>query len=558
MKTSEIKQVHRNIPQMDVMLVNAKITAAIFARATGKTHGVSAPFGYDRTQKLPCSTGFFCSPSYTHLIDTIVPQVQQGWADYGLKEGVHYWLYEKPPKELEIPEPFLPVDKPKYYIFFINGSVIKLVSLDRKALVNSKSFDWGIIFEARKCPEQVVQDDLIPTLRGGRVNPLPDKVQKKTGKMFFKDCVEHHSLLYESDLPKEPKERWILNIRKEMNLDDVMSIKMIQKIKYSLIKKARKRRAGITKLVRKKIAEYEEFMDEIRENLVYVRQASTLENLHVIGIQAVKNFEKTLRPHDFEVSVLGIEREEVEQCFYAALSKDVHGYEGIDYDWIDKQTGKIEHNWKWDNDLHLTAKLDLVLDCNAAHNCIDVTQRVGSVRKLINHIYNESRPGFPEDHISLAEKFGKYYEGYPNRRVRLIYNNTMIAGEKAGLKTKAKDVEIVLKKHGFKVEMVYLGQAWEHQDTHNEWRKLLKGQLEYSFRYNKQNADVWFDACKDTETKMRDGRDGRQIKKDKSSETNDSIPAHQATHPTESVDSIVQYESQVLRKTKGGFVPATS
>jgi hypothetical protein len=141
------KEVHRNLPQLRALLVNAAITVIIFGRGTGKTRGVTAGWIYNRAKAIVRSCGFVCSPTYAHLVDTVIPELQQGWADFGLKRNVHYWLYEFPPEELKIPAPFLEVDNPKYFIFWINGSVTKLVSLDRKALVNSKSFDYAAFVE---------------------------------------------------------------------------------------------------------------------------------------------------------------------------------------------------------------------------------------------------------------------------------------------------------------------------------------------------------------------------------------------------------------------------
>ena len=55
------RQIHRHPKQLVAFLVNAYITVIAFGRGTGKTHGVTATWLYDRASKLPRSTGFVLS-----------------------------------------------------------------------------------------------------------------------------------------------------------------------------------------------------------------------------------------------------------------------------------------------------------------------------------------------------------------------------------------------------------------------------------------------------------------------------------------------------------------
>ncbi len=532
----KLKEVHRNIPQLLVFLVNAVITVVIFGRGTGKTRGVTAGWIYHRIKTLVRSTGFVLSPTYAHLVDTVIPELQQGWADLGLEEKLHYWLYSFPPEELGIPKPYLPVDNPKYYIFWINGSVTKLVSLDRKALVNSKSFDYGAFVEGRKLNGQIVTDDVMPTIRGGRTNVLPD------GKMFG-DMIEHHSILIESDLPRDIKGRWFLKYKKMCDYQTIKDIITIQKRVISLKKGLKSVAKAIRKEIQSTIDELEAGLMEMRKDLVYVAKASTLDNLHVLGMKVVKNLRKNLTATDWSVSVLNEEQEEIENCFYSALSKEKHGREGlINYDYVDSLTGRLKHNWKWDRDLTYSQGLDIVMDCNAVHNCMSVLQTIGYEIRLLNYFYAVSAIGAPKDHTTVANMVADYYEDFPTREITLIYNHTMIAGEKAGLTSKAKDVEKAFKTRGFRVRMVYIGQAMYHDPLHTAWYDLLTGKTKYKFTFNYHRCEVWYEACKATPVKLVDNvKGGEQIKKDKSSEKDPAIPPHEATHASESTDQYIQY-----------------
>jgi hypothetical protein len=523
------RKVHRNLPQIRVALVNAPLTVAQFGRGTGKTRGVSAPWIYDRAKKMPRSTGFMLSLSYAHLIDTIIPELQQGWADYGLEEGVHYWVRETPPEALKIPKPYLAVDNPKYFIFWVNGSVTKLVSLDRKAMVNSKSFDYGCVFEGRKLNGQTITDDVFPTLRGGTTNLLPN------GKTFG-SLVEHHSKLIESDAPRDVRGRWFLNYQKEMDVETVNNILAIQKY-VSTLRKAPKKNAKL-------IQECEDLMNEMRYDLVYYAKASSLDNIHILGIRTLKEWRKVLTDIDWNISILNEEMGEVANCFYSALDDVKHGYvDAIDYDYVDKLSGKLKHNWEWDLDIDYELPFDISMDCNAIHNCIVVGQRSEAERKFINYFSCMSEPKNPTDHKTVANMFVDYYRGCPNNKVRLIYNNTMVAGERAGLKTKADDMYELLTEEGFDVERIYVGQAMKHEDLYDQWLKLLTNELDFRFSYNRNNCEIWYDASKDTPTLVSDTKKGQQIKKDKRSEhPNSGISPIYATHPTEAGDTLLQYD----------------
>lgn len=533
----EFNNIHRNIPQLLVFLIDAVITVILFGRGTGKTHGVTATWIYLRAKILVRSQGFILSQSYAHLIDTIIPQMQAGWTEIGLRENVHYWVRKKPPKELRIPEPYLVVDKPEYFIFWINGSVTKLVSLDRKAMVNSKSFDYGAICEGRKLDGVQIQDDVIPTIRGGRQNLLPD------GKRFG-ECYQHHSLLVESDLPHDVRGRWVLRYKKQVDHQTVNDILKLHRFIYDKtleFSKAKTKR--LKDEIQALIDEVKESINEMRRDLVFVAKASTLDNIHALGINTLKTLRRNLDPVEWDTSILNIEQEEIQNNFYRSLEKKTHGYgNAIDYDFVDTQIGKVKHNWRWDKDLDYTQGLMIALDCNNAHNCLGTFQVQKNVAKMLKYFYNVSQIGNPQTHKDLMQTVCEYYEGYPKKEFILIINNTMIGGELNGLASYATDVEGVARKNGFAIKRIYLGQANEHGDTMNYWDKLLTNQLPIKFAFNILNCEQWYEVCKNTPTKLRDSaKKGTVVKKDKSSETNPRIPPQNATHGGEMTDQFLQW-----------------
>ncbi|MFY7884103.1 MAG: hypothetical protein ACOVOV_04580 [Dolichospermum sp.] len=530
----EFKKVHRNIPQMLMFLIDAQIMVALFARGTGKTHGVTATWVYLRAKILPRSQGFILSQSYAHLIDTIIPQMQQGWGELGLEEGTHYWIRELPPAELELDKPYLPVDDPKYFIFWINGSVTKLVSLDRKSMVNSKSFDYGAICEGRKLDGVEIHDSVIPTLRGGRANLLPD------GRRFG-ELHQHGSLLIETDLPHDIKGRWVLDFKKEVDQTTVDDIMKLQRYKYDKLQELQKAKSQKKKNeIEAILADIENNINMMRHELVFVGKASTLDNIHALGIKPLKKLKRTLTQTDWDISILNLEQEEVLNNFYRSLTRKVHGFiAGFNYEYIDNAPKKEKKNWRWNKGYDYSLPLIICMDTNNAHNCMGVHQIQGNKAKTLKYFYNLSEPGHPKDYKDLANEIVEYYRGFPSNEIIFVYNNTMVAGMKAGLKTKAQEV-IDIFETTFNVEDQYLGQAMEHSILIDEWERFLNGEAEIQYMIELQETGPLYKCMKRTPTIIVENSKGRKFKKDKSSERK-AGPQELTTHGTEMEDQFLQY-----------------
>jgi hypothetical protein len=517
-------------------LINAYITVVAFGRGTGKTHGVTATWVYDRAKKLNRSTGFILSITYAHLIDTIIPAMQKSWAEMGLVQGVHYWIREKPPVELELDEPITPVDDPKYFIFWVNGSVTKLVSMDRQALVNSKSFDYGAICEARKLPGVRIEDDVIPTIRGN-------------GDVFG-HLPEHGTILIESDLPKDVKGKWFLKYKKQMDQEDVNWIMACRRRIYDL------QQLPASKRVKAEIEEVIEFINEVRKDLVHWVEAGTFDNIHALGEKALRYLRRTLSAKDYEVSVLNILHEEVEDCFYAGLEDDVHGYDAFNYSYIDSLEKLPKRDCRWDRDVNLNKPLDITIDYNLRHSCIDVYQLSGTKLRFLKHTFVLA----PLTHLDMVDMICEYYEPHLTKEINFVFNSTFISGEQVkGRKSVRNDVEERFRKNGWKVYPKPIGQQMAHEDMYYHCEQVFKGQANYKFYFNRGNGcDVWYNACKQTTIRPNTkpptkGKRYYRFYKDKSSErTTSGIPQQDATHSTESVDQIQQYYLRKLSTGKQG------
>lgn len=529
-----LKEIHRHPKQLIAFLVDAWMTIVAFGRGTGKTHGVTASWIYLRAMRMPRSTGFVLSITYAHLIDTIIPAMQKSWEQMGLVEGVHYWIREQPPAELELDKPITPVDDPKYFIFWINGSVTKLVSMDRQAMVNSKSFDYGAICEARKQDGERIEDDVIPTIRGN--------------EDVFGHCPEHGSILIESDLPKDVKGKWFLKYKQQMDQETVDWIMQIQRYIYDLeaMKESEKDETQ-KKAIDILIKEAREQINEMRKELTHWIEASTFDNIHALGEKVLRYLRRTLDEKDYDISVKNILHDEVDDCFYAGLDKDVHGYDAYNYKYIDKLDKLPKRDCLWDRDVNLNKELDIVIDYNLRHSCIDVAQMVNKKLRLLKHHYVLA----PLTHLDMVDDICKYYHAHNTKTVNFIYNSTFTGGDGvAGRKSIRDQICDRFKKNGWKVKESSLGQPMWGEDLYYLWQKILNGNYSFSFYYNRGNGgDIYYNCCKTTSIKPntkppQKGRRYPKFFKDKSSERrNSGVPQQDATHATESVDQLIHYYS---------------
>jgi hypothetical protein len=526
------KHIHRHPKQLIAFLVDAWLTVVAFGRGTGKTHGVTATWIYTRAKQLPRSTGFILSITYAHLIDTIIPAMQKSWGEMGLVEGVHYWIREEPPQELELDKPITPVDDPKYFIFWVNGSTTKLVSMDRQAMVNSKSFDYGAICEARKQDGQRIEDDVIPTIRGN--------------EQYFGHCPEHGTILIESDLPKDVKGKWWLKYKKEMDQEDVDWIMQMQRWISELQTNLEVTESeSIKKQLEKTIEEVRSQINEMRKNLVHWIEASTFDNIHALGEKVLRYLKRTLSDKDYDISVKNIYHEEVDDCFYPELDDAIHGYDAFNYAFIDKQEKLPKRDCRWDRDVNLTKALDVTIDYNLRHSCIDIYQFVNKKIRFLKHHYVLA----PRTHFDMVDDICKYYEFHQTKTVNFIFNHTFTSGDKVLNRSSIrKEVVEQFKKNGWKVKEIYIGAAMWHETLYYHWIDLLTGKLPFGFMFNRGNGcDIWYHTTKQTDIRVNNkppqqGRKQPKFFKNKKSERPGSgIPQQEATHNTESVDQILQY-----------------
>jgi hypothetical protein len=314
---SEIEQIEvsLNVPQLKVKLVNANETWCLWGRGTGKTTGPLADFMASRAEAMPGHTGGVFGRSFEDLEKKIVPKLMQGLSDQGYYEGQHYVFDRVPPSDFDAP--LTPKVTHKRHFHWYTGSVFPLVSLHEKGSANAYDFQSGIFDEVKYMSKKQLDDEIFPTFRGSLRH-----------KRKFGHQSEWLSKIFATDKMMDPLViQWILDKRKLMDADictAVISAQIeLERMELSMITAKKKERAAIER----NIKEVRYYLNETRKTLVYVSEASALENIDVLGDAWLADKERNMSKNEVKVAIKNEDPTQVTEGFYPDLSEEIHEYE---------------------------------------------------------------------------------------------------------------------------------------------------------------------------------------------------------------------------------------
>lgn len=537
-----MKKIHYNIPQVEYSLVRPQVGLCLWGRGTGKTEGPGAEFILRNTLDMPGSIGGIVSISYDKLLNMIIPALKVGWERMGYKENVHYWVRKEPPASLKIPRAFRQPDTNIHLIKWFNGSAQLLISIDRMHISNGASLAYLYADEVKFFPREKFKEVLL-TLRG-QAHLFGDK-----------SCCESMLLTTDQPRPEMPGE-WIFEMEKEHDEETTSVILGIQHEIFQLMNELQecknKKRIG---QLQRQIDRYLDDLNIFRKGLVYVSRASTLDNVHALGLQVIENFKKTLSPFEYALSVLNKKQKRGENSFYYLLSEERHGYYAPNIDYIDELDNKArKKDCRWDGDILLNNPLEIGCDYNAKINWVIIGQEKDDSFDIINSLYVKK----PKKIKDLVYEFDKYYAYKKNFNNTIIfhYDHTAI-GENAISDISFFDEWVNrLTEKGWNVVGNYLGQSSGHRSRYKLWELVLGGDERLkAFRINIPNNLELLTSMNGTMT--RNDKRGN-FEKDKSSEIKRSVPPEYATHGGEAADSLIWGVYRPRLKNETGFMVAAS
>lgn len=522
------RKVHLNIPQLLWWLIKPRLAVLIWGRATGKTDGPSAMFLAECMDSMPRSVGRIAAYTYEGLLKNIIPGVKEGWRErYGYIENMHYWVGKKPPEKLGIPAPYRePMGDPKHNIYWWNGAVLMLSSMTG-TINNGTEFDWLVIEEGRYNKKAAV-DELVLARRGVK------------SKMRFNKAPLYGAVLIVSDRPKNQMGRWLLEYQHENTPTIIKGIldawRRVGELEGKQQNQLDKGQVEAAKKTQTLINKFITIINDLRRQCTLYSEASTLDNIHALGIDTIKGFIKLLDEWDYNISVLNKDILKAVNGFYARHGAE-HIHNGTNYSNLteDDQHGR---NCLADLDCDLNQPLGIAFDVNAAINNVVTGQVKGDTIYCSNHQFVLA-PNYLKE---MCEKWIKYYEPHHTKQVTFFYDHTLLGTDAQGKTPDYEFIINILTNAGWHVTPVYIGQAPTHDVLYGEWFKCFTGAPGYlKWSSNANNCHYLRISMDNADIKHYNGK----IRKDKSSEKKDYakqtylVPPEEATHASEAADTLM-------------------
>jgi hypothetical protein len=519
------KHKHFNAPQLRSLYISAPSEVAIMSRATGKTVGILAPKTAQCYLKtMPRGTGAIIAATYTQAFTRTLKELIRGFQSLGYIYNHHFIVGKTPSdswkKKWKFKEPYAPPLDYKYFMTWFNGALGQIMSQDRPGSANGTSIDWIIGDEARLLNQEKFEEDLVPANRGF----IPE----------FANNPYHHGITLTTDMPVGTAGRWLLDKVNGMNKQAVNDIWQLQLVKYklthNLLPKANK---GYQKELLKQIEVIDAEMNDLRKGLLYYHEASTIANIHAVGLEYIKQQFLQTSEFRFDTQILNIKPMRLADGFYPDFDEEYHGYfseEASYFDNLEIDYLNPKFDCRKDKDLDPNQPLHISLDYNRRMYPLEVGQVYNDEVRVINSL-QVLYPGKVKDVVKL---FTEYYKPHPRKFVMYWYDQTATSEQR---ETRlCDDVIAALRSAGWIVQPMYIGSASSYKIRYEMWGDLLKDYTKYNkkFRINRENCAKPILSI--NQAGVKQGKDGYE--KDKSTESQPNFPADESTHHSEALDTL--------------------
>lgn len=297
--TSDIDVRYSHIIKVLTDWVDTTNLITIAGRGMAKSTVIQARRSADCVYDMPGCPLAFAANTYSNLNDNIMPAVKKGWELMGLYEGVHYVSCTRPPRKWRKKCSVI-VDDFTHTIFFWNGTVIFLGSLDHPSLLAGKSV-VHLFYDEAKYDQDKKVNRAMPILRG-------DAIRYGYSHLFM-------GLTITTDMPdiQEGEYDWFFRYASLMDPKRIMMIvraaSELNDQRIKLIREQSEENPDTNKITRinKKISYYENGLHKMRKGQTFFLNASSFANIDILTPDYVKRlFNGTLELHEFKKSVIGM------------------------------------------------------------------------------------------------------------------------------------------------------------------------------------------------------------------------------------------------------------
>lgn len=520
-----IKQIHYNKPQLRSDIIGSGSEVLVAGRGTGKSEGVLAP----KTAKryfgtMPRSTGVCISATFNQAFTRTLPALIAGYERIGYVYGTHYLISEKPKakwtKQWNWKGPYRPPIDFKYFISWWNGAGCHVISQDRKGSSNGITIDWIFGDEAKLLNHEKLTSETFPANRG----IVPE----------FANNPYHHGMTFTTDMPTGSSGRWILEMMDKMDKEVVNQIWGLQVCRFKINHFAKNCNAKQKQEAIKQIAIIDDELNGLRKGLLYYHEASTLDNIHALGIDFIKQQLRDTSTFQFDTQILNLRPMKLEDGFYPDFDEEHHGYFSENESYFDTSHIDIlnpKFDCRKDKDLDPNAAMHITIDYNRRIHPLVVGQDNGKEIKILNGLHAL----YPAKLKDVLRQYVEYYKPHKRKFVYYWYDHTAV-GDKDETRI-CDDVVDALRKGGWIVKPMYMGQAPSHESKYRMWGHLLQedGYYDRVIRFNRENCKSLMVSVNQSGTKY--GKNGFEKNKDPEKDLN--YPADEATHYSDTIDMMV-------------------
>lgn len=480
-----------NKPQKLSRLIMAPNEYGVWGRATGKTDEPIANRSSYAANQMPRGTTGIIAQTYMQLLDRTLPPLFKAWERFGYRRNVHYWVRERPKAKLKIDDPIYKALDPTHYIYWWNGHVFYLISQDRQGLANAKSLDAVLADEVKFLNFDQYQDEVVPANRGN------DDV--------FGHLWEHHMVTMYTDMPTQQKARWILEKAEQVNMETVGLVINLQ-IEYNKMYAEYQLPQTTTprkQYLYRKLCNYylainelkmgEETEDGDREGLVWYSEASTLENIQILGERKFNQWIRELKEQVFDTSIMNLKNLMVDDGFFHLLDTQYHCYHSYDYNHIDSlglylPEGVIQDCRK-DGDIIKNRPLDIAMDYNDAIKSLVIGQDSQKHYRVLKSMFVLRKDS--KVLSDLIDDFCNYYQHHQCKEVHYYFDNTAVGGNAAKLESFSQDVIAKLRERNWTVHPHHIGLQPKQHIRYRLWEIVFaeKDRRFKPVRFNHDNAE---------------------------------------------------------------------
>ena len=287
--------------------------------------------------------------------------------------------------------------------------------------------------------------------------------------------------------------------------------------------------------IEKQIAAFNDEMNDLRNGLLYYHEASSLENIHALGIDYIKQQLRDTSQFQFDTQILNLRPMKLENGFYPDFDEEYHGYYANNNTYLEKinyDFSAIDSiNCLRDADLNTNEGLHIAIDYNRRVHPMVIGQVDDHTIKIVKGIHAL----YPKKLKELIDLFINYYKPHKRKLVYFWYDHTAVGDDN---ETKKCDVVIrMLRKAGWIVRPMYMGKAPSHEAKYRMWGDLLSENGHYKRKYsvNRENANKYIvSICLSQAEPRKDG-----FGKNKKSEHDENFPAEESTHYGDAGDMLV-------------------